>query len=310
MVSSGKVTSDLGTFDTTIGNYQTNFEGISASWKGDSYNSLSSKVEQFISEYKSAIDSQMTAFAAAVAAYESYMATKSSLSTAKSNYSQAEANKDSGAMSKYSSEISSLESQLENLKKEIESYLSKASSPSLSATSVSSDVSTSKETSTTTNLRVSGSEIVQSVLTKAYEIADDNKHGYSQEAARRWGSPDYDCSSFVITCWENAGTGVKEAGASYTGNMKDAFLSTGLFEWIPGNPSVSDLQPGDVLLNPGSHTELYIGDGKMIGARHGDRDERRGDSSGKEICVTDLARKWQGVLRYTGGKSGTTTSST
>lgn len=33
-------------------------------------------------------------------------------------------------------------------------------------------------------------------------LANDDTHGYDQ--AHRWG-PDYDCSSAVITAWENAG---------------------------------------------------------------------------------------------------------
>lgn len=33
-------------------------------------------------------------------------------------------------------------------------------------------------------------------------LAADDTHGYSKD--NRWG-PDYDCSSAIITAWENAG---------------------------------------------------------------------------------------------------------
>lgn len=43
------------------------------------------------------------------------------------------------------------------------------------------------------------------------DIANDSKHGYSQ--TNRWGSPDtwsdYDCSSLVISAWQEAGVPVR-----------------------------------------------------------------------------------------------------
>ena len=53
------------------------------------------------------------------------------------------------------------------------------------------------------------------------KIAADDSHGYSQ--TNRWG-PDYDCSSFVITAFQDAGIPVKAKGANFTGNMKAVFL--------------------------------------------------------------------------------------
>ena len=44
--------------------------------------------------------------------------------------------------------------------------------------------------------------IIEKYVTWAVNIANDNTHGYSQ--AVRW-SPDYDCSSFVISALEAAG---------------------------------------------------------------------------------------------------------
>ncbi len=303
MVSSGTVTSDLSTFNSNISNYQNSIGDLSSQWKGSSYENLVAKANEFVSEYKAAIDKQMTSFASACSLYAEYVQTKSALASARAAYAQAEAEKDYGSMNQYAALISQYESKLQSLKSQIESALAGASSPSLAASSTTGQ----SITASTLSYSVTGvvAEAPRKALEYALSMADDNSHGYSQEARRRWGTPDYDCSSLVITCWENAGVPVREAGAGYTGNMRKAFLSTGLFEWIPGNPSVEDLQPGDVLLNENSHTELYLGDGKMVGARHGDADGVPGDSSGNEISVTDLAREWQGILRYTGGNTTT-----
>jgi len=306
MVSSGTVNGHLNSTSTALTNYRSNLDGLSGSWKGPSYDNLSSKADEFLSEFRSIIEKQMTAFASACDAYEQYINEKNAYNSALASYNNAIANNDSNANS-YLAEANEHKANIEKLKNEIQSLLQQASSPSLSATAIGAQeaAAAASETGAQT-ISASSSTMINNVLQKAVQIADDNSHGYSQQ--KRWGNPDYDCSSFVITCWESAGTGVREAGASFTGNMKKAFLSTGLFEWIPGNPSVEDLKPGDILLNPGSHTELYYGDGKMIGARHGNRDGKGGDSSGQEICITKLSRKWSGILRYTGGNNNATTT--
>ena len=146
---------------------------------------------------------------------------------------------------------------------------------------------------------------VGTALDWAEEIANDNTHGYSQSS--RWGNPNYDCSSFVISAYEAAGIPVKEAGASHTGNMRDAFVKCG-FEWIPGPLDVNNLQPGDVLLDMDKHTEIYYGNGLMVGA-HGDKDGLDGDSSGNEINISKYTNKnWDGVLRYVGTSKSNSTS--
>lgn len=135
---------------------------------------------------------------------------------------------------------------------------------------------------------------VKSAIDWALKTANDNLHGYSQNT--RWGNPNYDCSSFVISAYEAAGIPVIEAGATYTGDMRAAFLKCG-FEWIPGNPDVNSLQPGDILLDESDHTEMYIGNGKNVGA-HRNYDGVNGDSSGREVCVNDYySHPWDGVLR-------------
>ena len=59
---------------------------------------------------------------------------------------------------------------------------------------------------------------------------------------------------------------------------------------IPGTPNMNDLLPGDVLLSERDHTEMYIGDGKNVGA-HSDYDGYNGDSSGNEINVSKYPNK-------------------
>lgn len=49
------------------------------------------------------------------------------------------------------------------------------------------------------------------------DIANDDSHGYDQD--NRWG-PDYDCSSFVISGFEQAGIQLETNGATYTGDLK------------------------------------------------------------------------------------------
>ncbi|MBQ9504070.1 MAG: peptidoglycan-binding protein [Lachnospiraceae bacterium] len=128
----------------------------------------------------------------------------------------------------------------------------------------------------------------------ALETANDDAHGYSQ--ADRWG-PDYDCSSFIISAYEQAGLRVKEAGASYTGNMKAAFQKCG-FVVLP-NLIISLLIPGDVLLNERHHAVMYIGNGKVVAARSSDGFPQSGDQSSREICIQDYYDwPWDCVLRY------------
>ena len=44
---------------------------------------------------------------------------------------------------------------------------------------------------------------IETAVQWAVNTANDNSHGYSQTS--RGGNPDYDCSSFVIAAWANAG---------------------------------------------------------------------------------------------------------
>ena len=131
-------------------------------------------------------------------------------------------------------------------------------------------------------------------------LAADNSHGYSQ--ANRWG-PDYDCSSAIITAWQQANVPVKVNGATFTGNMRAAFLLTG-FKDVTRSVDLATgagLRRGDVLLNYTSHTAMYIGNGKIVHARSSDGHPESGDQSGNEIRIQPYfvyPGGWDCVLRY------------
>ena len=106
------------------------------------------------------------------------------------------------------------------------------------------------------------SNVTESAVRFLEMLADDDSHGYDQQF--RWGERgDYDCSAAVITAWERAGVPVRAQGASYTGNMRGAFLRCG-FEDVTERVSLPDgagLRRGDVLLNVRHHTALFLGGG-------------------------------------------------
>ncbi len=139
--------------------------------------------------------------------------------------------------------------------------------------------------------------VIESAVQWAINTANDNSHGYSQ--VDRWG-PDYDCSSFVITAYEQAGLKVREAGASYTGNMRGAFLACGFVDVTNqvGLSSGYGMEAGDVLLNYSAHTCIHIGNGKVANCRTNEGNAQAGDQSGNEIRIQNYWNyPWNAVLR-------------
>lgn len=136
------------------------------------------------------------------------------------------------------------------------------------------------------------------------DLAVNDSHGYDQ--AYRWGQHgDYDCSAAVITAWETAGVPVKTNGATYTGNMKNAFISSGFTEVTSsiGLSNGTGLLRGDVLLKTQSHTAMFIGNGQIVHASINEKGTatggQAGDQTGKEICIRSYYNKpWNCVLRY------------
>ena len=159
------------------------------------------------------------------------------------------------------------------------------------------------------------------------------EHGYSQ--AERWGDAsrgccevsadgvtrqfnrgDRDCSSAVIDSWQEALRGTawegQLNGATYTGNMRDAFLGTGLFTWEPMSFTA---QRGDVYLNTSDHTAMCVDDGSgpygydalaefsisETGGIYG----QSGDQTGSESSIHGYYDfPWDGILHYNGQGDG------
>lgn len=149
--------------------------------------------------------------------------------------------------------------------------------------------------------------IIEKACSWAVNIANDDSHGYDQ--INRWGNPDFDCSSLVISSFENAGLKVREAGATYTGNMKNAFAKCG-FEVIPYK-KLMELKRGDVVLNEKHHVVLYLGGNRIVSATINEKGKIMGgipgDQTKTEICVGGFyqySKGWDVVLRYHEGTEG------
>lgn len=149
-------------------------------------------------------------------------------------------------------------------------------------------------------------------------MCDDPGFGYSW--AERWGAyptkwtvdgrtftidvGDYDCSSSTITAWRKALAGTKYAhmldGATFTGNMRQVFLASGLFEWKP----VGSAKRGDLYLNEACHVAMCQGGGMLSefsSSETGGIYGQRGDQTGWESHVTNYySYPWDGVLHYNG----------
>lgn len=136
------------------------------------------------------------------------------------------------------------------------------------------------------------------------QIAADDSHGYDQ--AHRWG-PDFDCSSLIIWIWQEIGVPVRDAGASYTGDMRGAFLRCG-FSDVSGSVNLQTgrgMQAGDVLINYAHHAAMSLGGGQLLQARINEKGTatggQPGDQTGQEIAARSSYYNypWDCCLRYT-----------
>ena len=155
-----------------------------------------------------------------------------------------------------------------------------------------------------------GGEVIEKAVNWAVGIANDNSHGYDQ--THRDG-PDYDCSSLISWAYYNAGLNTRPGYTPSTSTMYKVFTSAGFVDVTSqaNLSSGSGLVKGDVLLKPGSHTEMYIGNSQLVGASQNENGGvtggKTGDQTGKEIHVHGYYNfPWQYVLRYPGGGGGTT----
>lgn len=136
--------------------------------------------------------------------------------------------------------------------------------------------------------------VVQNAVNWAVAIANDASHGYDQ--TNRWG-PDYDCSSFVISAFKQAGVPLT---CTYTGDM----LSNMLANNFSSISLTAGIQYGDVLLNVSKgHTAIYIGNNQLVQASISENGTvhagQVGDQTGAEIAVRSYYNyPWEYILRY------------
>lgn len=117
---------------------------------------------------------------------------------------------------------------------------------------------------------------------------------------------DRDCSSAVVTALR--AVGVNTFGASYTGNMREQQLKTGLFGWR--KMGVKSAQRGDIYLNEKCHTAVCV---SPYGSARGDLlaqfsiSEKgtvtgtKGDQTGRESNITAYySYPWDGTLYWLG----------
>ena len=117
-----------------------------------------------------------------------------------------------------------------------------------------------------------------------------------------------DCSALVILTCEQAGllprNNIRKGiGATYTGNMRANFRARG-WRVLPNLP-VSQLQPGDVLLNDSDHTAMYVGNRQIAMASIDENQHAKGgkpgDQTGRETRVCSYYNHpWSCVLRFHG----------
>lgn len=117
---------------------------------------------------------------------------------------------------------------------------------------------------------------------------------------------DRDCSSAVVTALR--AVGVNTFGASYTGNMREQLLKTGLFGWR--KMGVKFAQRGDIYLNEKCHTAVCV---SPYGSARGDLlaqfsiSEKgtvtgtKGDQTGRESNIKAYySYPWDGTLYWLG----------
>lgn len=144
---------------------------------------------------------------------------------------------------------------------------------------------------------------VENYTAFAEAVARDNTHGYDQ--IDRWGNPNYDCSGLVIRAVDNQQIPVRNAGASYTGNMYNAFIKCGFKDVTASvnKATGSGMKRGDILLNVVHHTAIFCGNGQMVDARSnewgGATGGKSGDQTGHEIEIHSYRNyPWDYVLRF------------
>lgn len=147
-------------------------------------------------------------------------------------------------------------------------------------------------------------ESVEKAVQWQIKKATENFITYSQNTThngRGWKNPNsmsYDCSAFVITSYYAVGVDID---ATTTRDMVSGFTKAG-WEFIAGSVwPANKLLRGDILINTGHHTQVYIGGGKDINC---------GSTPARIINHIESYRLhgvnygWTGILRYKGANWG------
>lgn len=156
------------------------------------------------------------------------------------------------------------------------------------------------------------------------DMVNDNDNGYSWEPRHgedgkgvktltidgkkySYDRGSWDCSSSVIKAWQLAIQYTpykgKLDGATYTGNMRDVFTRSGLFDWKPMSFIAAR---GDLYLNETTHvamcqsqepdlmSEFCINEfGDVYGGKPGDQ-------TGGEAAINPFRDEFDGILHYNG----------
>ena len=144
---------------------------------------------------------------------------------------------------------------------------------------------------------------IEKAIEWAISTANDDTHGYSMSSRN---GPNYDCSSFVSYAFKNGGFSF--SGVPNSSSIISVFTKIGFKSYKKGAVTP---RRGDIYVQPGSHVELYLGDGYCAGA-HENTDGKSGDSKGDEIDVRPLSKcswcrnkKYTYILRYEGPETYT-----
>ena len=172
--------------------------------------------------------------------------------------------------------------------------------------------------STTGSVFMGGGKASAAVIEKAVQwalqIAADERVGYDWYHGRGEGilegkQTDLDCSSLVYWSLVASGGWTEDQLGGYpfaTGGMTSVLTRNG-FAKVAWDKNPSSLQRGDILWQetPWGHTEIYVGDGKAVGAHIGEtgnvEGNKYGDQTGDEVSVADVGTTFSHYFRYTGG---------
>lgn len=114
--------------------------------------------------------------------------------------------------------------------------------------------------------------VVDTAVKWAVNVANDDNYYYLWGG---WGPYGYDCGHFVITAYEKAGLKLQAAGATYTGDMRSAFLKCGFVDVTSSvnRGNGAGMKRGDVLIDADAHAAMVQADGgitvEALSSRYG-----------------------------------------